>query len=405
MRKLPKRDGHVIAPNGTVEPDLLRNNTMIRQERKYELIYTSLGGGVEPGKNDDITPISGKGIRGQLRFWWRATRGGQFNGSLKDLKKCEAEIWGAASTENANSISHVEIEVCDVLRVGTQEKPYKAKGKVNNGWEDLAYAAFPFQDNPQEVCKYKFTLKVSYPESIKRNDGGIMHLKKEIDAALWAWSAFGGVGARTRRGFGILNSGTLPPKVNKIEMRMKDDLNHYVEQEKWPESVPHLTRDLSFVIVSKKEHNNRVPFASVNEVWEHLIKGLKDFRQARSGRIGRSKWPEPEQIRRITGQRSHPADPILLSVEKFPRAVFGLPIIFHFKGGNEKPPYSLNLEPVITTLKGNKDSNDEFYERLASPLILRPLSCGINQAVGLAVLPRGSTHSTRRSCADGGRDS
>ena len=105
MRRLPN-----ITPNGKIAPYLSKdeNNNTISQdskgnvtfhvERKYELITPLFGGGVEAGKNDNITPISGKVIRGHLRFWWRATRGGQFNGDLEAMKAREAEIWGAAST-------------------------------------------------------------------------------------------------------------------------------------------------------------------------------------------------------------------------------------------------------------------------------------------------------------------
>src|SRR4051794_14646648 len=36
-----------------------------------ELVTPMLGGGPAPRHVDRLTPISGKGIRGQLRFWWR----------------------------------------------------------------------------------------------------------------------------------------------------------------------------------------------------------------------------------------------------------------------------------------------------------------------------------------------
>src|SRR5437763_7643730 len=121
MRKLPK-----LTPNGTVAPDLYKDakgNVIIKQERKYELITPLFGGGVEPGVNDDLTPISGKAIRGHLRFWWRATRGGQFGGGeggLRKMKETEAIIWGAASTPDKPSPSQVQIEVCETLTGKTE---------------------------------------------------------------------------------------------------------------------------------------------------------------------------------------------------------------------------------------------------------------------------------------------
>ena len=63
--------------------------------------------------------------------------------------------------------------------------------------------------------------------------------------------------------------------------------------------------------------------------------------------------------------------------EKFPRAAFGLPIIFHFKDEDD---------PEYTTLK---EDGEKKY-RFASPLILRPFLCRDNWAVGLALLLDGS---------------
>ena len=56
-------------------------------------------------------------------------------------------------------------------------------------------------------------------------------------------------------------------------------------------------------------------------------------------------------------------------MDKFPRAQFGLPIIFQFKDDDD---------PSNTTLQG------AHHDRLASPLILRPIVCK-QGAVGLAV--------------------
>src|SRR4051794_27912637 len=89
-----------IAPPVTENLAVKKNDDIIKQVRRYKLITPLFGGGVEPGVNDDVTLISGKAIRGHLRFWWRATRGGQFAGDLKKMKEIEDMIWGAASTKD-----------------------------------------------------------------------------------------------------------------------------------------------------------------------------------------------------------------------------------------------------------------------------------------------------------------
>ena len=63
------------------------------QVRRYKLITPLYGGGVKAGEVDTVTPIRGTAVRGQLRFWWRAIRGGQFDGNLAKMKEKEDEMW------------------------------------------------------------------------------------------------------------------------------------------------------------------------------------------------------------------------------------------------------------------------------------------------------------------------
>lgn len=377
MREIPKNADGTLKTPPIVEPDLSKkgNVTMVRQERKYELITPLFGGGVTPAQADELTPIRGTEVRGHLRFWWRAVRGGQFGGNLTTMKTKETELWGAASTPDKPHPSQVHIAVTMTSR-GSEVNPYR-NGRPTAGWDELAYAAFPLQESEAAVVSgVRFNLSIVYPADER----------KEVEAALWAWETFGGVGARTRRGFGALKSGSWPAKPNRIETRLAEELAKHIEAEEWPDHVPHLAKDLSFVVVTRKESKNRLAFQTAWDAWEEIIGYLKGFRQSRTGKFGRSNWPEPEQVRRITGQRKASEDTALLAIERFPRAAFGLPIIFHFKGGNTEAPYDNGLDPMDTTLKGGQYAEGKHRERLASPLILRPLACGNNEAVGLAVL-------------------
>lgn len=408
MRKLPT-DSVPPAVNPNMRSKKVKGVDVpfVTQERKYELITPLFGGGVEPNINDDLTPISGKAIRGHLRFWWRATRGGRFGGNLQKMKEAEAAIWGAASTVDNPNVSPVSISVVADISERRSNQIYKDK-RLQPNWTDIGYAAFPLQEKGETVAsRIKFTLFISYPASIPTFN----NLRTEIEAALWAWETFGGIGARTRRGFGALKctkgAEALPEKPEKIEKKIRGKLTELTKDGVWHDSVPHLSTETSFVIVSEKKRNqstktdNLVAFDGVDAVgaaWDKLISELKKFRQNRNdsktkgaGR-GRSKWNEPERIREITGQRltGHGAIPALVAIEPFSRAQFGLPILFQFfrNDKNEYPPYKSSREPVDTTLKGGRLTGfpDKFRERLASRLILRPLSCGNDKAVGLAAI-------------------
>src|SRR5689334_14246615 len=88
MRKPPKID----YPN-TIKH---RETGLIEQKREYQLITPLYGGGVTPGEADPVTIIRATEIRGNLRFWWRATRGRLFGDDRVAMLKREGEIWGAA---------------------------------------------------------------------------------------------------------------------------------------------------------------------------------------------------------------------------------------------------------------------------------------------------------------------
>lgn len=338
---------------------------VITQEREYKLITPFFGGGVNPGEADPVTLIRGTEIRGQLRFWWRACRGGRFDGDLKAMKKVEDEIWGTAYNKKGGEPPLQAQTVQIAIEIINQGAPI-----LFNDRSVPAYAAFPLQPsdadkqarNPPKAVQKDVTFKliISFPKA----------QKMEAEAALWAWETFGGIGGRTRRGFGALHllkvnglNNTDLPSSRDVRDWIEKKLNTYVAISHFAENLPHLSTNSQFKITRD--------LRDTLSVWHYLIKRLYDFRQ--DGRPERSNWPEARAIKQGTYKRDTHQNSFM---NKFPRAAFGLPIIFHFVG----PKRSV---PEDTTLQGDK------IERLASPLILRPLLCKDERAVGLALLLEG----------------
>ncbi len=363
-------------------PDVtpVQKENVITQVREYQLITPLFGGGVAPGECDPVTVIRGTEIRGQLRFWWRATRGSQFT-DIKALKKEEDKIWGAPYKKGEKGVSHeetVQITV-EIINSGTPVKPFEIvkdkRGRNQPKWvresKVPAYSAFPLQPSQDELKLPKLSLKaVQANVSFKLTITFPASRKEDIEAALWSWETFGGVGARTRRGFGALRLLAVDgqtnvdlPDAGNARKWVTEKLRHFTSEKETPPNTPYLSRNTQFKIVDR--HSNEL------DTWGWLISKLQSFRQARyDSSFGRSKWPEADTIRYLTGQEStRPAVP------KFPRAALGLPINFHFMKG----------DPRDVTLQGAVKE----FERLASPLILRPLSCKNNQFVGLALVLKG----------------
>lgn len=148
--------------------------------RKYDIhvVTPIFGGGAQPGVNDP-NMVRGSAIRGHLRFWWRASRGACC--SLSELRKREGEIWGTTS-----SPSKVIVRVTNV-----------------NPTNPEPWTEYPVRKGDQEAIMGEFQLTLEWPE---QGDIG-----KEVEAALWAWTNFGGLGSRTRRGCGSLYLASMAP--------------------------------------------------------------------------------------------------------------------------------------------------------------------------------------------------
>lgn len=174
----------------------------VTQVREYQLITPLFGGGVVPGEADPVTTVRGTEVRGHLRFWWRATQGGRFNGDLKAMKTAEDELWGTASfvrknQPEAKTPQSVQIFIFE-NQSGKPDQPFVvSQGKVRPNKKSVVppYAAFALQPSNEEAKKgaqsgsvrvgVTFSLEISFPDE-KRN---------EVQAALWAWETFGGIGA------------------------------------------------------------------------------------------------------------------------------------------------------------------------------------------------------------------
>jgi CRISPR-associated protein Cmr1 len=358
-----------MRPPPPAPPEVVVTDQLHSETRQYRLLTPLFGGGVDAGTPDLRQPISAKGIRGQLRFWWRATRAAQFE-TLEQMKAHEDWLWGCAATDSKPTDSketrRAQSRVSIVVRVESQSKPIEAFSGFRAIQGIPGYAAFPLQANRSQnkpvgsiIKEVVFTCQISYRKEAKTT--------QEVSAALWAWETFGGVGARTRRGFGAIENLSNP--VKNWQAELVRGYRDYVLEGDAPQGVAQVSK----------------AYCLINVGWETLIERYQRFRQgpgfARAEQSsenprqpGRSYWSEADQIRRITRQHLPKHAPIH-PVGKFPRGQLGLPIIFHFKDANNRQPNDPNADPKDTTLK------PKHHERLASPLVLRPLGANISLAL------------------------
>ncbi len=211
------------------------------------VVTPMIGGGVDTGRVDPDFPVNGKSIRGHLRFWWRACNAHRF-ATAAELFDAEAKIWGAAAQADRPhevSFSPVQVEV-RILDWGIKER---------NG----------FVDTRRNV---EFRLRLTALASPGRCEG----LEREVDIAARAWIAFGGIGAKTRRGYGSLRRVIAD---DRLEIGPNVDLaliSAYLRQHgkfSHPLFTPQLMGSVFRIGMSQEDHES---------AWWIARKHLSDFR-------------------------------------------------------------------------------------------------------------------------------
>jgi CRISPR-associated protein Cmr1 len=172
---------------------------------KLQTITPMFGGSAETRQVDPNHPIRAASVRGHLRFWWRATVGAQCS-TLQELFDKESELWG--NTKKHGKV-RVEVEVTDI---GTPVKPSslgRAKGSPAQNGPLEGYFVHPFRENKTErkdeapgLVGVSFTVRLTFLYAAE--DALTEEQEQQVKTSVRAWVAFGGVGARTRRGCGAL---------------------------------------------------------------------------------------------------------------------------------------------------------------------------------------------------------
>lgn len=345
----------------------------------YELVTPMYGGGTHTHTPDLDQPVRASAIRGQLRQWWRLVARSDFD-SPAALRRAEFELWGGPDKKEPKA-SRILLSVRNVQRA--QAEPWATYEKRPNGlykslptakpWANAAYVLFPAQGKasgsqieqpPHSLIKSGMTFDL-----VIRMDRPLSERQQQQlwEAVRW-WSQFGGLGARTRRGLGaIWLKGTQGLEQTPQAGALTQPITPAQAQQKGCQ------------LVLQNRGHNQAP-----EAWTNAVHKLRDLRQGvnlgrnpgqQPNRPGRSRWPEPDSIRRLTNRADRQHAPVHPAGNAFPRAAFGLPIIFHFQSGSD--PSDTSLNPVV---------NGSKKERMASPVILRPYRDAQNKWRAAALL-------------------
>jgi CRISPR-associated protein Cmr1 len=377
-------------------------NASLRETHVYELRLATpmFGGGIIAGQIDRRLPIRGSTIRGHLRWWWRLLnkdrpefRRATGECDISKMRTREFEIWGSAESPSPVQVIVKRqptgpVEVCghwcqeitadkkSIEFVWSELFQRRGLNAREKSLPPLPYALFPFSGVApawnQRLREYenfntshcsvsrncrkhgsefipnesKFAFEINFPKTFPHAES--------VLTTIVSWIRYGGIGARTRRGCGALRC----TSVKLEELSPPPGCQLYLGKEVG------ISSDSAIV------------------AWVSAIELLQNFRQTdyrnpgKGVRPGRSWWPEADSIRHLTERRLKRHLTPNSSVGNcepgtFPKAVLGLPIIYHFQ--RERDVSDEENDPEDVTICPSGVGRETGDARMASPLILRPL--------------------------------
>lgn len=315
-----------------------------------ELLTPMLGGGVKSWQPDFNNLIRLQAIKGHLRFWWRTM---QHCTDEAVLREQEDALWGstkAASKVKLSIIPQGQPTVIELRREGN----YIQYGTLPG------YVLFPLQGQTDRdrfaiITDQKFQLTIHCRSAVRET----------VNNAVKLWILFGGLGARTRRGCGSISCRHIMGEFSS-PMEIAQFIRSF-------QSTDNIAWDFTFAPYPQLQ-NCRFAWrllqgkGDAKAGWEAFLSRYGEFRQkvgiARNisttarNRPGRTRWPEADAIRRLTGSTTGLHSPTHHAGNWFPRGAYGLPIQTEFRNEHSDPQGKFMLQP--------KD-----YDRWPSPVILK----------------------------------
>jgi len=365
----------------------------------------------------ELRPAS---IRGALRFWFRAMMGGLLQGNWEQVKdqmrKLEAAVFG--DTEQA---SHVQIHVVPQKQniISPGGPPVRIKPGV-------VYLGFPFYQwagqGQYRLVRAYFNPRSSFRLDFSSRPGSDSELlKKVIWGTLWLMTHMGGLGSRSRRGFGSLQAISDPegvelklqPPANPSKMR-----SHFQENLRWIETTFQTFATSQGIPCAGSIFGTpsrlRPPFSSFAKWrvalvtkdtwvdWQQVLDDLGSFIRGFRNKSADLRQPTPDYSQIVTHylpvQQSGPGGQTqwvlqhgAISQWDLTNDAFGLPIQFRSSSRSQQATQQFQRSPGerfdISAILGWKLPDEkEDHDRRASPLIVRPLRLDNRYAVVLLLL-------------------
>lgn len=306
------------------------------------------GGGARPRKHDPMQALRPPSILGHLRFFFRLLASVP---DVTELRAQEDRVFGAASRP-----APFRIDVRMLADGQLVDAP-----AITSPLGYVAFAARRQVNPPVDAMKL---LQGARARIVLR---GI--LDPALLRAAKLWTLLGGIGGRTRRGLGAVQTSLWGKDVTALDDALRTLIADAPRGSKCGGSV----RSIASVWRSAGEEPTAVACLARVEDW---YRGYRQDRSRGRERPGRSYWDEPELIRAATQTRSPrhgPLPPRGRHAAGWARAVLGLPIGFQFVDSKQEDPDHSML------------AGEERIDRMASALLFRPVRVDRDRYVAVVV--------------------
>lgn len=331
-------------------------------EARFSIVTPLFMGGADP----KVPELRVPGIKGALRFWWRALAWSWCGGDLSRIRDLEGQIFG--STKNGQSC--VIMDLCGANAKSANEPFFEKRhgliylgyGPIDGGELTRDYLKTPLDATLR--IRIRPTRSNKAPEPSDESE-----IKDQISKTLIAMGLFGGLGARSRRGFGSFNIIELNVDgKNKFVCPMNKDqlieeIKRFFKSLNLYNGLPEYTAFSSETEVCLFENTGADPLELLDMVGEAMMTYRLGTRK-RSGKafVKSGGFKEDTELAKRA---------LYSKVSEHPkRLFFGLPHNYHFKNSGK------NLE-----IRGKN------HDRRASPLLIHVQKLGREYAAVAALMP------------------
>jgi CRISPR-associated protein Cmr1 len=341
-------------------------------EARYRLSTPLFGGGADPSATSELRPASFKGV---LRFWWRALAWSRWQGDLARIQEQEAVLFGSTSRGQA-AVRLRFVIPARLESLSAQSTLKEARGDsqvVGMGARYLvgpglkaASASRKTSTKAGQLTRPALQAPLEFIVQL-RCTALDSALQQSLIEALIALGCLGGMGSRSRKGYGSLvleaidlegSSHWQAPRSDEQLLETIRDLREQANREGLPPYTA-LSRDARHLLLSAE--SCREPLQLLDRIGREMVR----FRSwGKDGMVLQNVPREPNfqhdhhlMKQPVGARRSHPQ-----------RIAFGLPHNYGKGASNEVAP------------EGQLD-------RRASPLFIHIHSCGSRPVAVLSFLP------------------